>query len=314
MTLLAQRAPGANPRRERTVIVRSRGFGGFWRALPFLAPALALYVLFLIVPVVRAVQLSFTEWSGFDEPQWVGLENYIRLFTTDQVFGMALRNTIVWTLLSIIVPIAVALPLAIVLNARLPGRVFFRSAFYVPSVLATIVVAMTWNLIYRPDIGFLNQVLEGVGLGDLTRGWLGDPEAALYAVFIANVWAGVGGAMILFLAGLQSVPQELVEACRIDGGNRRHVLFAVELPAIRPMIGIVVLLSIIGALKAFDLIVAMTGGGPGGRSEILALYSYNQALTQHHYGTGAAVAVVLLLLSMIVIVPYVRWQQREAEE
>lgn len=295
-------------------MARSRGWGGFVRALPFLAPALALYAVFLVVPLSRAIQLSFTEWTGYGEPMWVGFENYVRLFTSDPVFIVAIRNTVTWTVLSIVVPVLVALPLALMLNARLPGRVFFRSAFYLPSVLATIVVSMTWNLIYRPDVGFLNQVLERVGLGHLARGWLGDPQFALYAVFVASVWAGVGGAMILFLAALQSVPQELTEACRVDGGNRWHVFWSVELPAIRPMIGIVVLLSIIGALKAFDLIVAMTGGGPGGATEILAFYSWKLALTQHHYGLGAAVAVVLLVISMIVIVPYVRWQQREAEE
>ena len=300
--------------RERTLSVRSRGFGGFVTALPFLAPALVLYGLFLIYPVIRAVALSFTEYSGFGEAEFVGLDNYIRLFTTDQVFVVALRNTVIWTALSLVVPLLLALPMAIALNGRLPGKVFFRSAFYLPAVLATIVVAMTWNLIYRPDVGFLNQILQTIGLGDLTRAWLGDSQLALYAVFIAGIWAGTGSAMILFLAGLQSVPDELIEACRLDGGSRWHVFRYVELPAIRPTVGIVLLLAIIGSLKAFDLIVAMTGGGPAGSTEVLSFYAWSQAITRHNYGIGAAIAVILLLISMLAIIPYVRYARRDGDE
>jgi raffinose/stachyose/melibiose transport system permease protein len=315
MAISLDAARAARGTRGRAGAARPRGgFGGFLPALPFLLPALVLYGIFLVYPLVRAISLSFTEWSGFGDPEWVGLDNYVRLFTTDPVFLVALQNTVIWTLLSLVVPIVIALPMAIALNGRLPGRVFFRSAFYLPAVLATVVVAMTWNLIYRPDVGFLNQMLETVGLGELTRAWLGDSQLALYAVFVAGIWSGVGSAMILFLAGLQAVPTELIESCRLDGGNRWHVFRYVEMPAIRPTVGIVLLLAIIGSLKAFDLIVAMTGGGPAGSTEVLSFYAWSQAITRHNYGAGAAIAVVLLLISLLAIIPYVRWQRRDGDD
>jgi raffinose/stachyose/melibiose transport system permease protein len=285
---------------------RHASFGGFVRSLPFTAPGLVLVTGYLFYPIVRAVYLGFTRYKGFGSPEFVGWDNYVYLFTYDQIFAGALRNTIVWTACAAVLPVLLALPLAVVLNGALRGKTFFRGAFYLPAVLSAIVIGMSWGLIYRADTGILNQALRQVGLGSLAHDWLGDPGTALWAVLVINVWAATGTAMVLLLAGLQSVPSELIEACRIDGGNRWSVFWHVELPTIRPTLALVFLLSVIQGLKSFDLIAATTGGGPGGATQMLSYYSWTVAITNHNYGVGAAIASILLVISILVIVPYVR--------
>lgn len=276
------------------------------RALPFLAPSMILIGAFLVYPTIRAIYLSLTNWKGYGEPVFVGFANFVELFTVDQFFRTATQNTLVWIALSLIAPIVLATPVAVVLNGKLRGRVAFRTAFYLPAVLASIVVAMSWGFIYRPRDGYLNQLLDGLGFGSWAKDWLGDPHLAIYSILVVSIWAGTGAAMILILAGLQGVPSELIEACRIDGGNRWSVFWNIELPTLRPTLSLVLLLSVINSLKSFDLIAAMTGGGPGGASQMLSYYAWTSAITNHNYGRGSAVAVILLGLSLIIIVPYVR--------
>lgn len=283
--------------------------------MPFTLVGLLLVGVFLVYPLIRAIHLSFTSWKGIGDPQFVGFNNFLILFTLDPIFPTALRNTIVWTVVSAVMPLLLAIPIAIVLNGKLRGRSAFRAAIYLPAVLSSIVVAMSWNFVYRADRGFLNQILESAGLGFLRNDWLGNPDTALYCVLVVSIWSSTGTAMVLVLAGLQSVPGELVEACRMDGGNRWGVFRHVEVPALRPTLALVVLISVINGLKAFDLIAAMTGGGPGGASQILSYYSWVRAIPNRNVGIGSAIAVILLILSIGVIVPYVRTmlQSRDQE-
>ena len=304
--MLTSRSTSAPREAVRRRKLRTASFGGFTRALPFLAPGLILVTAFLVYPTFRAIYLSLTHWRGYGDPTFAGFSNFVQLFTVDQFFQTATKNTLIWIALSLIAPIVLATPVAIVLNGKLRGRVAFRTAFYLPAVLASIVVAMSWGFIYRPRDGYLNQLLNGLGLGSWAKDWLGDPQFAIYSVLAVSIWAGTGAAMVLILAGLQGVPSELVEACRIDGGNRWVVFWNIELPTLRPTLALVLLLSVINSLKSFDLIAAMTGGGPGGASQMLSFYAWTSAITNHNYGLGSAVAVILLALSLIVIVPYVR--------
>jgi raffinose/stachyose/melibiose transport system permease protein len=274
--------------------------------LPFLAPGLLLVAVFLGYPTIRAIYLSLTNWHGYGDPVFVGFSNFTELFTVDQFFQTATRNTLIWIVLSLIAPIILAIPVAVVLNGKLRGKVVFRTAFYLPAVLSSIVVAMSWGFIYQPRSGYLNQLLNGMGLGKWAQDWLGNPHLAIYSVLVVSIWSGTGAAMVLILAGLQGVPTELVEACQLDGGNRWTVFWSVELPTLRPTLALVLLLSVINSLKSFDLIAAMTSGGPGGASQMLSYYAWTSAITNHNYGLGSAVAVILLALSLIVIVPYVR--------
>lgn len=281
----------------------------FTAALPYLLPALLLYLYFLVLPMLDSVRLSFFEWSGFrtEEPVFVGLANYVRMLTADPVFWTATRNTLIWVVLTLLVPMLLGLLLALGLNRHLVGRNLMRSVIYIPSVFASITVAAMWRWIYNPTLGLVNQTLHQVGLGDWAQTWLGDPNIAIYSVFVASIWQAVGFPMVLFLAGLQSVPQELVEAARIDGAGALQVFRNVTLPALRPTTVVVVILTIISSLKVFDLIVGMTGGGPAQSTQVLALWSYTQSFANHDFGAGGAVATVLLVISLVLVVPYMLW-------
>lgn len=284
----------------------------FWRAVPYLAPAALLYGWFLVYPMLDAVRLSFFEWSGFrtEAPTYVGLDNYRRLFTADPVFWTALRNSLVWVVLSILVPMTLSLLLALALNRRMLGRNLFRSVFYIPAVFASITVAAMWRWIYNPTLGAVNRTLKSVGLESWTQQWLGDPKIALYSVFVAAIWQGVGFNMVLFLAGLQQVPPELVDSAKVDGARGLQIFRHVTLPALRPTFVVVVILTIINSLKVFDLIVGMTGGGPAQSTQVLALWSWTQSFQNHTFGQGGAVATVLLVLSLCLVVPYLSWALR----
>jgi len=307
MTALSPRQePQAAPPRQ------GRRHRPFLTALPYLLPAVALYGYFIVYPMLDSVRLSFFRWSGFrtETPEFVGLDNYQRLFTADPVFWKAFGNSVIWVVLSLLIPMVLGLLLALGLNRQMAGRNLMRSVIYIPAVFASITVAAMWRWIYNPTLGLLNQALEGVGLGSWTQSWLGDPQIALYSVFAASVWQAVGFPMVLFLAGLQTVPPELVDAARIDGAGTWQVFRTVTLPALRPTTVVVVILTIINSLKVFDLIVGMTGGGPAQSTQVLALWSYTQSFTNHSFGAGGAVATVLLLLSLCLVVPYLAWSMK----
>jgi raffinose/stachyose/melibiose transport system permease protein len=271
-----------------------------------------LYGWFLLYPMLDSVRLSFFEWSGFrtQEPVWVGLDNYVRLFTQDAVFWTAFRNSVVWVILSLVLPTGIALLLALGLNRKMIGRNLMRAVFYIPAVFASITVAAMWRWIYNPTLGAVNQFLEAVGLGAWTQSWLGDPQFALGSIFVANIWQAVGFSMVLFLAGLQTVPVELIEAAKLDGANAWQRFRAVTIPALRPTTIVVIILTIINSLKVFDLVVGMTGGGPAQSTQVLALWSYTQSFTNHQFGMGGAVATVLLIVTLALVIPYMAWSMK----
>lgn len=297
-----RRGSQGNPARRRPFVT----------ALPYLLPALTLYGYFIVYPMIESVRLSFHKWTGFrtDEQVFVGLDNYVRMFTADPVFWRALQNSVVWVVLSLLLPMGLGLLLALGLNRKMAGRNVMRSVFYIPSVFASITVAAMWRWIYNPTLGLINQTLRELGLGEWALTWLGDPKIALYSVFVASIWQAVGFPMVLFLAGLQTVPPELVEAARIDGASAWGVFVHVTLPALKPTTVVVVILTIINSLKVFDLIVGMTGGGPAQSTQVLALWSYTQSFSNHQFGAGGAVATVLLILSLCLVVPYMAWSMR----
>lgn len=308
MTVVSRQAP---PAREAPP-ERKPKHRRFVKALPYLIPGVGLYAFFIAYPMLDSIRLSFFRWSGFrtEEPVFVGLENYVRLFTQDPVFWRAFVNSVIWVVLSLLIPMVGGLILAMGLNQKLVGRNLMRSIIYIPSVFASITVAAMWRWIYNPTLGLVNQVLESIGLGSWAQTWLGDPKIAIYSVFVASVWQAVGFPMILFLAGLQSVPPELVDAAKIDGANAWQVFRNVTLPALRPTTIVVVILTIINSLKVFDLIVGMTGGGPAQSTQVLALWSYTQSFSNNRFGDGGAVATVLLIVSLCLVIPYMAWSMR----
>ncbi|MBY5690277.1 sugar ABC transporter permease [Rhizobium leguminosarum] len=284
------------------------------QALILLVPALAIYAVFALYPMLNVVILSFQKWNGLDpQRQFVGLANYAAIFTKDPVFWVAFRNTVIWTVMSLIFPPMVGLLLALSLNQKIFGRNGLRAIFYLPVIIAPIAVATMWKWMYDPFFGLFSQLLTSWGMQGWINDWLGNRDIALYSVFVAYLWQTVGFSMVLFLAGLQNVSQTLVEAARIDGAGRRAVFKHVTLPALRPTITIVLVLSVISSLKAFDIVYGLTGGGPAQSTQMLALWAFTQAMQIFDFGRGAAISVVLLLITMAVVIPYLKWTQKHEE-
>lgn len=190
-------------------------------ALPFLVPALAIYVVFLIYPILNTIYISFFQWDGISPNRvFIGFDNYIYLFTKDDIFWRSMRNSAVWVVLSLLIPTTFGLLLAVSLNQKLIGRSIFRTIFYLPAVIASIAVATIWSWMYNPSLGIINGVLKQIGLRALAQDWLGNRDIALYSVIAAYTWMATGPNMVLFLAGLQGVAQDLLEAAKVDGANR----------------------------------------------------------------------------------------------
>ena len=284
------------------------------QAALLLAPAVLIYVVFALYPMVDVVGLSFQKWNGLDPvKEFVGFRNYADIFTKDPVFWGAFRNTVIWTLMSVVFPPIIGLLLALGLNQPIFGRNTLRAIYYLPVIIAPIAVATMWRWMYDPFFGLFGQVLTSIGLQSWIQDWLGNRDLALYSAFVAHLWQSVGFSMVLFLAGLQGVNKTLVEAARIDGAGRWNVFRFVTLPALKTTITIVLVLSIISSLKAFDIVYGLTGGGPAQSTQMLALWAFTQSMQIFDFGRGSAISVVLLLITLAVVVPYLRWTQKREE-
>lgn len=273
-----------------------------------LLPALVVYLIFAFYPMIDVIRQSFSEWNGLDaQSRFVGWNNYRAVLTQDPVFWGALVNTVLWTLAAITLPNLIAFGLALALNQSLPARGTLRAIFYLPVIIASIAVATIWRWMYDPFFGLFNSLLTEWGMSGWIQDWLGNRKLALWSVFVAHLWSSVGFSMVLFLAGLQGVSQTLIEAARIDGAGRYAVFRHVTLPALGPTITIVLVLSLINSLKAFDIVYGMTGGGPAQSTQMLAMWAYTQAMQLGSFGRGAAVSVILLIITLVIVIPYLRW-------
>ena len=284
------------------------------RFLPwlFLAPSLAIYSVVVVYPMIYSAWLSLFRWDGVAPTKvFVGLDNYGNLLTQNDVFWIALRNNAIWLVAALLLPTSIGLGLAILLNSKFRGSHIFRSVFYFPSVLSLAVVGLIWTWIYHPDLGLLNQALTASGLQSLTRNWLSDPNIALYPVIIAATWNAVGLPMLLFLAGLQTIPEELHEAAKVEGAGPVRRFLYVTFPLLRETTLIVLAITAINALKAYDIIYAMTNGGPANSTQLLSTWMYFLTYNYNQVGLGTAIAVVLFLLTLIFAIPYIRFMTRK---
>jgi raffinose/stachyose/melibiose transport system permease protein len=263
----------------------------------FAGPAILVLATFLLYPIGYSVWLSFHEWNGYT-PRWgpfVGLANYAVLLR-DEVFWKAAVNSIVFVVVRTPLEVGLGFLLALMLNRRLPARSLLRTLFFVPVVMSLIVVTIIFQRIYEPNTGLLNTLLHRVGLGALAHPWLGDPATALPAVIAVSIWKNVGFSLVILLAGLQSLPPDVIDAARVDGANPRQLTWWVIAPLMRPILALTALLSIIGGLKVFDLIFIMTRGGPIYSTEVLATMLYRHAFELNEMGVASAIAVILVAL------------------
>ncbi|WP_026790412.1 carbohydrate ABC transporter permease [Pleomorphomonas oryzae] len=294
---------------ERAILSNTRV-----QAALLLGPALVVYVVFAVFPMLDVIWLSFFKWNGLDPVKaYVGTANYVDVFTKDPVFWVAFRNTVIWTALSVAIPPMIGLALALGLNQPIFGRNSLRAIYYLPVIIASIAVATMWRWMYDPFFGLFGQILTSLGLQAWVPDWLGNRDIALYSAFGAYVWQSVGFSMVLFLAGLQGVNKSLVEAARIDGAGRWAVFRYVTLPALRTTLTIVLVLAIISSLKAFDIVYGLTGGGPAQSTQMLALWAFTQSMQIFDFGRGSAISVVLLAVTLAVVIPYMRWSQKREE-
>jgi ABC-type sugar transport system permease subunit len=276
----------------------------------FVLPSLLIYVLFMAYPFLGTIQLSLTSWDGFAAVKdFIGFDNY-GVLIQDNAFWNALGHNLIWAVVGTIAPIVIGLPLAIVLWSGARFRLAFRAMYFLPVILPSVVAGIIWGWIYNPLFGVLNTILEGVGLGAFTNGWLGDPDTALWAVLGAAVWGAFGTLVIFFLAGLQAIDLNLIDAARVDGANAwqraRHVI----LPGIAPMFTFVFTITLVGAFSVFDIVYVLTSGGPGTATEVLAGYSYKMAFGRSYAGYGSAVSMIIALLSLVLAILFLRIRER----
>ena len=285
-------------------------YGG-WRPWVFALPALAVYATFLIYPAFNSLFFSFTDWDGLS-PTYdvVGLANYTAM-ASDPVVIQALLNNLVWTVVTIVVPVVIGLTLAILLNGRARAKTSLRLLFYTPCVLPLVSIASIWGWLYNPDFGVINEVLRSVGLGGLAQPWLGQDSTALAAVMVPAIWLRVGFPMLLYLAALQGIPAEQYEAATVDGATRAQQLWFITMPSLRPAHYIVLALSLIDSFKVFDMIYAMTYGGPGTATQVMGTWMYANVFQYYQAGYGTAIAVVITVIAVAVSIPYVISQTKE---
>jgi len=279
----------------------------------FIMPALLIYLTVIFFPAIYTFYLSFFSWNGVaPHKDFVGIQNYIDLIMNDSVFLRALKNNLQWTVGSLVFIMGTGLILALMLNKKMKGRVLFRGVFYFPYVLSGIVVALGWAWMYNPTQGFINKVLESLGLDSWTHAWLAEPKTALYAVFVAALWQGVGQPMVLFLAGLQTIPADPYEAAIIDGAKQYQSFWYITLPLLRETFIIVIATTMIASMKVYDIIYGMTGGGPAESTQVLSSWMYYQTFRFANIGSGSAISLFLVLITMIVIIPYVFYTTRKS--
>ena len=289
----------ASVRRARRTRARRR-----WTTIAlFLAPALVLYGLLVIAPILQAAYYSGFKWNGLGTlDDFVGLQNFKRAFG-DDVFTGALRHNFAFVVLSLVIQLPFALAVALMLQANLKGRALLRVLYFAPFVLSEVVTGVIWTLMLQPG-GLVDGVLP------VQRDWLGDPSIVLYTVFVAISWKYFGFHMVLYLAGLQQIPRELEEAALIDGAKGWQVFRYVTLPLLGPTIRISAFLSIIGAIQLFDLVWVMTGGGPVHASNTMAVYMIDWAFKRFQFGYASAVAVIMLVISLVFALTYQRFVLR----
>jgi raffinose/stachyose/melibiose transport system permease protein len=283
-------------------------------ALPLLAPALILYSLLVVLPIAQSFIISLYEWNGYSESMTlVGPRNFGEV-VSDAVFWKALWHNAVLVVLSMAIQIPIALVLASLLAGKLRGRAFWRTVYFAPMILPSAAIAIIWGYVYHPVDGLLNQGLGALGLGSLCRGWLGSADTALLAVVAVICWRYTGFHTVLLMAGMETIPEDLYEAARMDGASSWQCFTRITLPLSKRFIAISAVLSIVGSLKYFDLIYLMTEGGPPDHAtELVSTYMFKQGLLLDRWGYGSALAVALFAVAMIVSVSAVRLSRRLEE-
>ena len=283
-------------------------------AYSFLAPNFLGFAIFTLVPVLCAIALSLFEWNGGDIAQlkFVGMDNYATIFASKKVaekgisyffnradLGIALKNTVYYTVITVPLTIVCALALAMLLN-KIRGAVFFRTVFFFPYVSSMVAICVCWSFMLMRD-GPINQLIMALGI-DFNKSWTADSGMAIWSIILVSVWRNMGYYMVLYLAALQGIPRELMEAATVDGANKWQQFLHVTLPQLKPTTVFVSVMMVISCFKIFDVVAIMTDGGPGRATKMLVTYIYDEAFVKVRYGRASAISMVLLVIVLLITI------------
>lgn len=268
------------------------------QGLFFMAPAMALFFVFVLYSIFYILAASLYDWDGINEAVFVGLGNYIELFTDDRTFGLTLRNSFLWTFLTIFPQMFLGFLLAYILTSGIPFQNIFRIIFFTPAIISPVVLGIVWQRIYNPFGGLLADIGLEIGARFLVQPYLADPKIAIYSTIAVNVWQWTGFSMLMYVAGLQSLSEEVLQAAEVDGAGKWQQIRFVIWPMLRHVHLTLILLGVIGTLQTFALVFMLTKGGPNHATEMLPTYIFQQAFTLQSMGYASALAVVLLVIAL----------------
>ncbi len=274
----------------------------------FILPNFIGLFIFTLLPVLFVFVLSLMKWDSANPMEFVGLSNFVRMFD-DSTFKISLMNTFYYAIGTVPITLAASLLLALVLNSKIKGRNIFRTIFFFPYVASLIAVVVVWNMLFHPDMGPINSLLTAIGIQNPPR-WSASTKAAMPTVILFSVWRYMGYYMIMYLAALQGIPKELYEAGDLDGTNAWQRFKNITLPMLTPTTFFVCIMLTIQCFKVFDIIYAMTGGGPGRSTNVLVYYIYNQAFSEFNFGYASAMSVVLFVIVLIITIIQFRSEKK----
>lgn len=264
----------------------------------FILPTLFLFCAIVLIPIFVSSYYSLLDWDGVGKGTFIGLDNYMEMFSDSRVLN-SIKNSLLFAAASIFIQLPVSLLLALILASKVKGEGFYRTVYFIPVLISTVVIAQLWSKIYNADYGLLNTLLESVGLSNLVQDWLGQKDTALVASFIPTLWQYVGYHMLLMYAGAKSISQEIFEAAKIDGASRIRTALSITIPLMKPILKVCLVFSVIGAFKVFDLIYVLTNGGPFFTTEVPSTLMYTTIFDTYKYGYGSAISVFIILECLV---------------
>lgn len=278
----------------------------------FVFPALAVFALFKLWPMIWGIIISAHRWNGFSDMVFVGLDNYRQILTQDTIFPKVIKNTVTYAVGIIVGNVAVSLILALMVNRGLRGKTVFRTIYFLPSILSFVMVGLLWAWIYNPEFGLINNVLAELGLESWQQNWLGDPKTALPALIFVDVWKWSGWHMVVYLAGLQTIPEDVLDAAKVDGASGFRRFRSIIWPLLIPYTFMNIILLTVGAFNTFDLVYVTTRGGPYYSTHMMLTYVNLVAFRYHKIGYSAALTYFLFtIVFTISILNVILWRRRE---
>jgi len=263
-------------------------------------PSLLIYLGIAVLPIGISFYYAFLDWDGFSEATFVGVDNFVEI-AQDPIFWKAVGNNVIMMVASLGFQIPLGMLMALLLNQPLKGIKFFRTVGFFPVVISSVIVSLTWGMLYNTEYGFVNEILKVIGLETWRQNWLGSPQWAMISLCITYIWQNCGFFMVIFLSALQGVSGEVLEAAEMDGATGWKRALYVTLPMIKETIWVTVIFSISNSFRVFDLIYVMTAGGPAHNTEVMTIYMYNNSFTSLRFGYGSAVSLFILVFSLVAI-------------